>query len=539
MQVLESLPDGAVLCAPSGIVLWSNNAAAGLLRAERADIQRQPLSRLVQRPGDAQQLEAMLREVASDGVPRELNVRVPREDAKNSLLELRASLASPHSQPAEAILVLVRDFTQQAEQRVQVQMYASELGLLFREARGYSRQVESLYAVTKLLNSEMELGEMLHKALDMLGSFSSQKLTLAVALKDPGRVFRIICSCGPRGRAIKAASIPAGKDSSLVQLFKERGPLLADDKRPPPQSLAGLMSQAEARSMAVLPLATKNKRVGLLLYLSPRSFSIAQRDLPFYQGVAESLAVAIERAQLYGIKKQQLAQARELDETKRNLMAALTHDFRTPITALQTSAALLGELEPEAAGNEHARRLLAVIKRSVARMDRLVSDLLDANKLQTSSLKLDVRDVRLEEMIREVANLLPLDSAQRMKLKAPAGGIGLLGDPVRLRQALSNIIDNSFKYSPPGEEVLVDLKITGNHAVVVVSDRGPGVPREERKKIFEPFYRLERDRGHNGSGLGLAISKWLIELHGGKVWVQSRPGGGSRFNVVFPVGGPG
>jgi len=418
-------------------------------------------------------------------------------------------------------------------------MYASELGILFREARGYSRQVESLNAVTKLLNSEMELGDMLHKALDLLGSFSSHKLTLAVATRDSGPSFRVICASGPQSRAIRGMAVSTGRDTALARLFRERCPLLADERRVPPQPLFRLMSKAEARSMAALPLATKKNRVGLLLYFSPRSFSIAQRDMPFYQGVAESLAVAIQRAQLYGVKKKQLAQARELDETKRNLMAALTHDFRTPITALQTSVALLAELGLQESDEQHRKRLLTVIKRSIARMDKLVTDLLDANKLQTSNLKLDVENVRLEEVLREVASLLSLDSAERLKLRAPAGGVCLVGDPVRLRQAMSNVIDNALKYSPPGEDVLVDLRLAGDQAEVVISDRGPGVPRQEKKKIFEPFYRLERDRGQNGSGLGLAISRWLVELHGGKVGVQCRPGGGSRFKITLPVGGPG
>ncbi|MBI2853401.1 MAG: PAS domain-containing protein [Chloroflexi bacterium] len=538
MASMELVPDGVVLCTLTGEVFWCNSTTPHVLRQSGSDLRGQSLSSILQQSKDPQPTETLVRQVLGDGQPREVSLYVPSENRAHISLQARAARVAT-SNAGNFAVVFLHDFTGQDEHRTQVQMYASELGGLYREARRYSKQVESLYAVAKLLSSEIELDKMLGKVAGLLDSLAPQKLTLGLATRNKGsRNFRMVVTHGAGAKALQYVVIPVSRrGSELASTLKEKRPVIFDLREPLPATLGALAREGSFASVSILPLITNHKIIGLLVCCSARPFVIAERDMPFYQGMAESLAVAIERAQLFSDKKQQLAQARELDETKRNLMGALSHDFRTPLTALQTSLELLSDPGAVQWGSEYQRRLIVTMKRSTARLDKLLSDLFDASQLRNANLKLERHPVKLEDLLKEITSFLLPGFLQRIEVKSPPDGATVIGDSVRLQQAISNIIDNAFKYSPPDSKVTVELRTLTKEARVVISDRGPGVPVAERHKIFQPFYRLERDQYHNGTGLGLSICKWLIELHGGKVWVRSRPGGGSRFYISLPIGG--
>ena len=537
-SIMEMVPDGVIIYAPSGLLNWSNTQAASLLnlRSQVSPEGRVGLSTDHTRP--PRPIGGMVKLVAEDGKPRDMLLRLPKHYGKQRAIEFRA-MRFTTADSGRYVAVFLRDFSGQEEQRIQAQMYASELGTLYRDARRYSKEVESLYAVTKLLNSEMELGNMLSKAAELLDSLTSQKLTLGLAARHKSaHDFHMIATHGPRAQVLRSAITTSGtRESSLPDMLIEQSPMVFDLSRDVPPPLKRLAEKRIFASVCVLPLVTRKKKIGFLLCCSTRPFAMTVRDIPFYQGMAESLAVAIERAQLYAAKKRQLVQARELDETKRNLLGAFSHDFRTPLTALNTSMELLSDPGAVQQGSDHHRRLLAAMKRSTQRLDRLLSDLLDASQLRSTYLRLEKHPVSLEQILGDIVSLLPHGNAERIKIESSLNGAPIMGDPVRLQQALANVIDNAFKYSPTDAAVTVELSTVGKEIRVVVSDRGPGIPISERTKIFQPFYRMERDLDRNGTGLGLSICKWLVELHGGKVFVQSRPGGGSRFCISLPVGG--
>jgi signal transduction histidine kinase len=169
----------------------------------------------------------------------------------------------------------------------------------------------------------------------------------------------------------------------------------------------------------------------------------------------------------------------------------------------------------------------------------MVIDLLDLARLQSGRVKLSVRQIDLAEVAAEaIATIRPLcdEKGQTVRLVAPKRSLAVHADRQRLGQVLLNLLSNAHKYTPAGGEITVRLRRRGPEAVVAVEDNGPGISLEEQERIFERFYRPENGstQANVGTGLGLPIAKALIELHGGRIWLQSEPGQGSAFFVAVP-----
>ena len=225
---------------------------------------------------------------------------------------------------------------------------------------------------------------------------------------------------------------------------------------------------------------------------------------------------------------------RRADQVRQDFVANVSHELRTPLTAIRGGVeALLDEAGPA------ERRFVAIIARNSARMERLVSDLLRLARLDAGQEELTPTPCGLEAALASVAGeLAPLAEAKQVDVRtavAPEAGT-VLADPLKLHDALRNLVENAVNYSPPGGAV--ELGAAGADGVVriTVADRGPGIPDTDLTRIFERFYRVDdaRPRDPGGTGLGLAIVKHLIGLHGGAVRAANREGGGTVFTIELP-----
>jgi signal transduction histidine kinase/DNA-binding response OmpR family regulator len=226
---------------------------------------------------------------------------------------------------------------------------------------------------------------------------------------------------------------------------------------------------------------------------------------------------------------------RELDRMKSDFVASITHDLRSPLTAIHGSLRLLPQLGRL---NEEQEEFAQRAMRNVEQMDKLISSLLDIGRIE-AGLEMEMGSVRLEEVVEEVvANLqgeaktkeLALDTAIADNLSS------VRGNHTRLVQVMSNLLDNAIRYTPPGGRVVVSAGDDGDEVWVSVSDTGVGIPAHAKKHIFDKFYRVEGPGtlGSEGMGLGLATVKSIVEKHGGRVWVKSKEGEGSTFHFVLP-----
>ncbi|RKH40880.1 sensor histidine kinase [Corallococcus llansteffanensis] len=213
-------------------------------------------------------------------------------------------------------------------------------------------------------------------------------------------------------------------------------------------------------------------------------------------------------------------------------LAGVAHDLRNPLSALKLSTSLASSGRAEVTP-ERMQRTLGLVRRQVERLDRMVGDLLDATRIEAGKLELqpEVRDTR--ELARSVVELYQSsDSGHTLELVVPDTAVLVRADPARLEQVLTNLVSNALKYSPAGSRVEVAVRGDGDHAVMAVSDQGIGMSPEELQGLFVPFQRAGNAKQRApGVGLGLSVSRRIIEAHGGRIEVESRPGQGSVFRV--------
>jgi len=228
---------------------------------------------------------------------------------------------------------------------------------------------------------------------------------------------------------------------------------------------------------------------------------------------------------------------READVLKDTFISVVSHELKTPVAIIKGYAETLSR--PAARRNAQLQEeMLGAITEEADRLARLVDDLLDVSRLQAGGLPFrDVDDVDLRLIAQRVCERYrPQAQNHTLRLDFPDDFPIIRGDPQRLEQALDNFVSNALKYSPRGGEVVIRGEATPAEVVLSVSDQGVGIPLDEQEKIFERFYRVEgpETRAASGAGLGLYLTRAIIKAHGGRCWVQSRPGQGSTFYAALP-----
>ena len=233
----------------------------------------------------------------------------------------------------------------------------------------------------------------------------------------------------------------------------------------------------------------------------------------------------------------------EADRAKSEFISTVSHELRTPMTSIKGYTDLLlmgavGELNPQ----QH--HFLEVIKSNADRLTGLINDLLDISRIETGRLRLDLQPMQVREVIEEVVGSLRGQAEAKglwVRVEVPQGLPAVMADRDRITQVVLNLMDNAVRYTPEGGEVSVRVELADEALLVHVQDTGIGIAPEEQGRIFERFYRSEdaRVQETEGTGLGLAIVKSLVEMHGGRVWVESELGKGSTFSFTIPLRGRG
>jgi len=238
-------------------------------------------------------------------------------------------------------------------------------------------------------------------------------------------------------------------------------------------------------------------------------------------------------------KKRYEERLKELDTMKSDFVSSVSHELRTPLTAIKGSIdnmldGLTGEL------NEKQTRYLNRIKSNADRLSRLINDLLDLSRIEAGKIELKPARLELGRLASDIAETLrPMAAEKLIELEiASAKAVTAWADRDKITQVIMNLIGNALKFTPPRGKVTVAVEQNGDDWVrVSVADTGPGIPRGEAEKIFDKFYQVANadKQKTRGTGLGLSISKSLVEMHGGKIWMDSEAGKGSRFSFTLPA----
>jgi two-component system phosphate regulon sensor histidine kinase PhoR len=229
---------------------------------------------------------------------------------------------------------------------------------------------------------------------------------------------------------------------------------------------------------------------------------------------------------------------RKLERVRRDFVANVSHEFKTPLTAIQGFAETL--LSGAMDDPQNRVRFLQIILEHSRRLARLTDDLLELSKMDADRLDLEVDRLSVLQLVQscvETAQRVATEKHLRVSVNLPSSVPDIVADRRRLAEVLQNLLDNAMQYTPSGGEIVVSVSSDRQEVTFTVSDTGIGIPQVDQPRIFERFYRVDvaRSREVGGTGLGLSIAKHLVEAHGGRIWVESEVGHGSQFYFTVPV----
>jgi two-component system, OmpR family, phosphate regulon sensor histidine kinase PhoR len=232
---------------------------------------------------------------------------------------------------------------------------------------------------------------------------------------------------------------------------------------------------------------------------------------------------------------------RRLERVRRDFVANVSHEFKTPLTAIQGFAETL--LAGASDDPQNRSRFLAIILEHSRRLARLTDDLLKLSKMDADRVELEIRRLSASQLIEsclETAQHRAAEKDIRISVNVAQHLPEIAGDRRLLAEVLQNLLDNATQYTMPGGQIMVGAETNDAEVIFTVSDTGIGIPQADQPRIFERFYRVDvaRSREVGGTGLGLAIARHLVEVHGGRIWVESEVGQGSQFHFSVPLFDP-
>jgi two-component system sensor histidine kinase KdpD len=290
------------------------------------------------------------------------------------------------------------------------------------------------------------------------------------------------------------------------------------------------------RALLMLPIATTERPIGVLaIEQAEGSRAFSPDDEMVLATFATQAALAIDRARLTEEAARSAALAQS-DELKSALLAAVSHDLRTPLATIKASTTSL--MDESVSWDAAARHdFLAGIDEETDRLTLMVSNLLDLSRIEGGALKPDRDWVDSADLINDVVRRLrtrALAATHALETDFPGEPPILWLDYIEIAEVLLNLGDNAMKYTPDGSIVRFGLRVNGRDAIFNVTDNGPGMSRRDRNRVFEKFVRGESSNAASGSGIGLTISKGLVEAHGGRIWIESLPGEGTTVFFSIP-----
>lgn len=224
-----------------------------------------------------------------------------------------------------------------------------------------------------------------------------------------------------------------------------------------------------------------------------------------------------------------------MEKTRQELVAAISHDLRTPLASIQAMVEAIGDrVVDEATVPTYLNNILAETRR----LSGLIADLFEFSQIDAGTLRLRIEETDIGDLISDTLNSMRPQAEQRgvrLEGNVEAGAGSVMADGAKVERVLGNLVQNSLRHTPSGGSVMVEAQDTGSELLISVSDSGEGITDEDLPHIFDSFYRGDRVRSKDGgAGLGLAIAKGIVEAHHGRIWVVTAPGEGARFSFGLP-----
>lgn len=402
----------------------------------------------------------------------------------------------------------------------------------------HNSHTEVLNTMAELLNTLPDPNQHLELVLKQITEIMNLDAGMILLLDPNVGGLTIVAHYGlPRYVPINLHELPLRQLHEVACLVVATGESLqVDGPGGDERSLHKPLRAAGFFDLMAVPLVASSTTLGVLLVGSHTPRGLTEDDLALFTTIGQQLGLTLKNAQLLRSASEMEA-LREADRLKSGFLATVSHDLRSPLTAIRASIESLLDCKVSHSDREQ-EHVLNNIADQASRLGRMVDQLLDLSRIEAGALSLDRDWTELSVLITDtVAKFEGLNGGYHVEQDVSADLPLHYVDPDRLVQVLWNLLENASKYASSSSPIKLEAKWTGTEVLIKVADRGPGIPAEEQEKIFQHFYRLDRDRRIHtpGSGLGLAICQGIVQAHGGSIWVEDRPGGGSIFCVSLPL----
>ena len=441
----------------------------------------------------------------------------------------------------EKQIALVASFAAQAVIAIENARLLSELRERTDELGRSVGELRALGEVSQAVNSTLDVETVLSTIVAKAVQLSHTEAGAIYVFDHRRREFHLRATYGMKQGLIDALTHRRidMSDPNVAAVMAAGEPIqVADLNDEVTTDINEITLRAGYRARLVAPLIRGEEVVGLLVVRRRTPGAFPQNTVDLIKTFAAQSALAIQNARLFHEIQDKSRQLEEASEHKSQFLANMSHELRTPLNAI------LGytELMADGAYGEPSEKMQDVLKRLEANgrhLLGLINDVLDLSKIEAGQLVLELSDYSVQDIaqaVRSTLEPLAVDKKLAFKVEVPARLPPGHGDGRRLMQVLINLVGNAIKFTDAGE-VVIKAEVSNGAFYVSVRDTGPGISAADQAKLFQEFQQADNaiTKKKGGTGLGLAISKRIIEMHGGRIWVELQPGRGSTFGFTLPV----
>lgn len=391
--------------------------------------------------------------------------------------------------------------------------------------------------ISRILNSATSLDQLLTYIIREAATLTNTEAASILLLDSQTRDLYIVASSNEISP--KLANTPVPLNGSIAgAIIRANKPMFIPNVAEDSRWNKNVDKAIDFQTQAILGVPMRDvdrQPVGVLEAINKNSGEFTRQDAEMLTILADIAGVAVERAKMDDNLRQAYAELNDLDQLKTDFISIASHELRTPLTVILGYLSFLREeASPEMMGQ------FDTVLNAAVHLRTLIQDMLNFQYVDTGRESLNLARMDLVGLVREVMaerDETAVAKQQTVTINLPDTEISIMADSSVIEVVLNNLFDNAIKFTPQAGHIEITAEARGEEVWVMVADNGVGVPPDQYERIFKRFYQVEDplDRHHEGMGLGLAIVKELVELHQGRVWVESEAGEGSTFFVALPL----
>jgi len=442
---------------------------------------------------------------------------------------------------ADAQVELLKTFADQAVIAIENVRLFEEVQARTRELSQSIEELSALGEVSQAINSTLDVEAVLTTIVAKAVELSGTEAGAIYTFDESSQEFWLRATHGMDEAmiaAIRDRNIGAG-ETAIGQAAAQRAPIQIPDVLKESSLVLDVIVRAGYRAVLIVPLLRPDQIVGALVVRRREPGEFPKNTVDLLETFADQSVLAIQNARLFREIEEKSRQLSAASEHKSQFLANMSHELRTPLNAI------LGytELIVDRVYGEIPEKVLAMLERVQSNgrhLLGLINDVLDLSKIEAGQLTLSLTDYSIGEVVSTVLTAVePLATGKQLALKSvlPPDLPLARGDERRIAQVLLNLVGNAIKFTDSGEVAVLASAANGAFTIAV-RDTGPGIPEADQRKIFDEFKQAETSSSAwktGGTGLGLSIAKRIVEMHGGRICVESSPGQGSTFSITLPL----